>query len=46
MAGLIDELTDVFMEVGSLKPSMREGQYMRIRRIFDRHMSENDNNDE
>tara|TARA_B100001250_G_scaffold397245_1_gene404154 strand:- start:15 stop:290 length:276 start_codon:yes stop_codon:yes gene_type:complete len=37
--GLVEELTDVFMEVGSLKDSMREGQLMRIKRIFNRHIT-------
>lgn len=44
--GLIEELTDIFMEVGSLKDSMREGQYMRIKRVFDRHTTEKATNDE
>ncbi len=39
LTGLIEELTDVFMEVGSLKESMREGQLMRIKRIFNRHIT-------
>ena len=46
LTGLIEELTDVFMEVGSLKDSMREGQYMRIKRIFDRHLAKEDTGDE
>jgi len=34
---LVEELVDVLMEVGDLKDSMRDGQLMRVRKIFEKH---------
>ena len=34
---LINEIADVVMEVGGLKEGMRDGQLMRIRKIFEKH---------
>ena len=34
---LVEEIVDVLMEVGSLKEGMREGQTMRIKKIFNKH---------
>jgi len=34
---LIEEIVDVVMEVGNLKESMREGQRMRVNKIFEKH---------